>query len=87
MAVELCEQASPKRVLIHFVNYNAEETLENVQVKIRFKSGRPSRVRLLSPDPAGDKSLKIRGKDGQYSFTLPKLKIYAVAVIEGASVQ
>jgi len=87
VAVELCEQASPKRVLIHFVNYNAEETLENVQVKIRFKSGRPSRVRLLSPDPAGDKSLKIRGKDGQYSFTLPKLKIYAVAVIEGASVQ
>jgi hypothetical protein len=87
VAIELCEQANPKRVLLHFVNYNAKEPIQNVAVKLQLASGKPSAVRVLSPDPAGERTLAIRKDADRWSFALPQLKVYAVAIIEEASVQ
>lgn len=83
VAIELRQQEQPRRVLIHFVNYNTSETISNIPVKLRIQGSHPSTVRLLSPDPAGEQSVSLREDGAIHLFTLLQLKVYAIAIIEG----
>jgi hypothetical protein len=83
VAVELCQQENPRRVLVHFVNYNTAEPISDLAVRLRSLSGSSSAVRFLSPDFPGEKPLTIRKEADGWAFTLPRLTIYGVAVLDG----
>jgi hypothetical protein len=85
VAVELCWQEDPQRVIVHLVNYDGAQQTGEIPVKLRLKSGNPTSARLLSPHPAGERSLPVRTEGGLCTFTCPPLKVYAIVVIEGAS--
>ena len=86
VALELRQQSEPQRVLVHLVNYNARQTVKNVAVKLRVKTGTPQSVRLLSPDPAVSQTLPFESTPQGCSFVVPELKIYAAVVIDGIGV-
>lgn len=85
VAVELCAQQNPRRVLVHLVNYAPASTLKDVRVQVRLKSGGPRTARMASPDLARDLSLPGAMDGDFWSCSLPELKVYAVIVIKGAS--
>ncbi|MBM3888883.1 MAG: hypothetical protein FJ388_07115 [Verrucomicrobia bacterium] len=84
VAAELCQQENPRRVLVHFVNYNTAEPVSDISVKLRSISSDPSSARLLSPDLPDEKPLTIRKEGNGWAFTLPRLTIYGVVVLDGA---
>jgi hypothetical protein len=86
VALELCRQSSPRRVLVHLVNYDAAHPIDNLRVSLRLKSGRPPAARLLSPDPAGEVQRPVGFDDGWLSVTVPRLKVYATLVFDDAGV-
>lgn len=85
VALELRQQAQPDRALVHLVNYHAEQTIEQVRVRLRLKSGAPRSVRLLSPDPATARPLPFDTTSDGCEFTVPQLKIYAAVIIDGVA--
>jgi hypothetical protein len=87
VALELCQQESPRRGIVHLVNYNAAETLEKIPLELRAASGQPTSARLLSPDGAAPRQLPVRLEMGRLRVTVPRLAIYAALVFDGVSVQ
>jgi hypothetical protein len=85
VALELCQQQKPRRVLVHLVNYDPAATLTNIPIKLRLKGSGPKSARLYSPDRAGSRSLPLNKTGDFWACTLPELKVYAVIVIKGAS--
>jgi hypothetical protein len=86
VALELRQQATPRRVLVHLVNYNARQTAKNTAVRLRVKTGSVKSVRLLSPDPAVSQTLHFEITPEGCSFVVPEWKVYAAVVIEGIGV-
>jgi hypothetical protein len=84
VAIELCQQENPPRVLVHLVNYDPAVMLKGIPVKLRLQSPGPRSARLLSPAPATNRSLRASNEGGLWTCTLPELKVYAVLVIKGA---
>ena len=84
VAVELCQQENPPRVLVHLVNYDPAATLKDIPVKLRLQSPGPKSARLLSPAPATNRSLRATREGNLWTCVLPELKVYAVIVINGA---
>ena len=84
VAVELCQQENPARVLVHLVNYDPAVTLRDIPLKLRLQSPGPKSARLLSPSPATNRTLRASNEGNLWSCTLPDLKVYAVLVIKGA---
>ncbi len=83
VALELRQQNAPRRVLVHLVNYNARQSVKNVTVKLRLKSGTVQSVRLMSPDPATCRAIPFEATSQGCSFVVPECKVYAAVVIEG----
>jgi hypothetical protein len=86
VALELRQQERPQRVLLHLVNYNTQQTIKNVAVKVRLKTGAPQSVRLVSPDPAASCAIPFEAAPQGCSFVIPELKVYAAVVIDGIGV-
>lgn len=87
VAVELCRQENPRRVMVHFVNYNPAEPAADIAVKLRGVSGQLSAVRLLAPDSPGETSLAIRKEADGWAFTVPRLTVYGIAVLDGVQME
>jgi hypothetical protein len=86
VALELRQQTKPQRVLVHLVNYNAQQTLKNIPVELRLKTGTPRSVRLLSPDPATSQAVPVESTPQGCRFVIPELKVYVAVLIEGIGV-
>jgi hypothetical protein len=86
VALELREQSKPQRVLVHLVNYNVKQPIKNVVVRLRVKSGAPTSVRLISPDPSVSGPIHFDSTPGECSFTIPELRLYAAVVVDGIGV-
>ena len=86
VALELRQQETPRRVLIHLVNYNARQTVKDTTVRLRVKTGSVKSVRFLSPDPSTSQSLHFETTADDCSFVVPEWKVYAAVVIEGIGV-
>jgi hypothetical protein len=84
VAIELCQQQHPRRVLVHLVNYDPAAALKGLPIRLRLKTPGPKSARILSPDRAGSSSLPAENQGGLWACTLPELKTYAVIVIKGA---
>jgi hypothetical protein len=84
VAVELCQQENPTRVLVHLVNYHPAVTLKDIPVKLRLKGPASKSARLLSPAPAINHSLRGSQQGNSWTCTLPELETYTVIVVNGA---
>lgn len=85
VALELCQQQEAGRVLVHLVNYNAEQTIQDVSLALRLTAGEPQSAQLLVPTEPQSQQLPVRFENGCYRLTVPQLKVYAVVVLEKAS--
>jgi hypothetical protein len=83
VAVELCRQEDPPRVLVHFVNYDPAAALKNIPVKLRLAGSAPKSARLLSPERAGARRLPLKPEGNFSACLLPELKVYGVLVLDG----
>ena len=89
VAIELCQQDNPQRVLVHLVNYDPSTPLKDIPVRLRLTPPVPPSARLLSPAaaPAGDRPLPVTTEAALSTFTVPDLQVYALIVLEGTSVR
>jgi len=81
VAVELCQQANPPRVLVHLVNYDPATPLKDIPIKLRLASPTAKTVRAYSPDRAGRRRLALKRDLDLCTCVLPELKVYAVLVV------
>jgi len=84
VAIELCQQENPRRVLVHLVNYDPAASLKDIPIKLRLAGPAPKSARAYSPDHAGSRYLALKHEGNVYSCVLPELKVYALIVIKGA---
>ena len=83
VAIELCRQKHPSRVLVHLVNYAAGTTLKNIPVTLRLRGAGPKSARVFSPDLGDSLTVRASQQGDLWTCTLPELKVYAVSVIKG----
>ena len=83
VAIELCRQKHPSRVLVHLVNYAAGTTLKNIPVTLRLRGAGPKSARVFSPDLGDSLTVRASQQGDLWTCTLPELKVYAVIVIKG----
>jgi hypothetical protein len=83
VAVELCQQEHPSRVLVHLVNY-APAALKDIPIKLRLAGSGPKSARVFSPESRSSRNLPATTEGGFWRCTLPELKVYAVVVVKGA---
>jgi hypothetical protein len=71
------------KFIVHFVNYS--DARENVEVKLNLegfaKAIDKNSITLLSPDAVPQKVEKVSVKGARIEFTIPKLDIYDIVVI------
>lgn len=75
--------ATPGRQLVHLVNFRPERPVANVKVSMRVPEGRSVRdVRIASPLLKEDETVTFTEKEKVISFTVPKVDVYDVAIVE-----
>jgi hypothetical protein len=84
LAIELCQQENPPRVLVHLVNYDPAVTLKNIPIRLRLAGPTPKSARMYSPDRPENRRLALKQDWDLCSCVLPELKVYAVVVINVA---
>jgi len=81
VAIELCQQENPPRILVHLVNYDPVASLKNIPIKLRLADPVSKSAHAYSPDHAGSRRLAMMKEWGLCTCVLPELKVYAVVVI------
>jgi len=83
VAVELCRQKHPSRVLVHLVNYAPGTPLKNIPVTLRLHGAGPKSARVFSPDLRDNLAVPATQQGDLWTCTLPELDVYAVLAIKG----
>jgi hypothetical protein len=83
VAIELCQQENPARVLVHLVNYEPTVALKDIPIRLRLAGPSPTSARALSPEHSGGRRLVLKQEGDFYVCVLPELRVYAVVVIKG----
>lgn len=74
---------SQGRKLLHLVNYDDAKPVNNVEVALQMPSGKlPQSVTWLSPDLKSSQTLSTQHKGSELCFTVPRLEVYGVVIIE-----
>ena len=84
VAVELCQQQNPPRVLVHLVYYDPAALLQNIPIKLRLTGHSLKSARVYSPDHAGSRGLVLQNELDLCTCVLPELKVYGVVVVNVA---
>jgi hypothetical protein len=80
LCAELTEQ--PGRRMVHLVNYRSDGPIEDVAVRVRLPAGQEAKsVVLASPEHERDLPAPFRQEAGTVSFTVPKVNVYEIAVL------
>jgi hypothetical protein len=81
--VQVTDQASPDRRLVHVVNHEYDQGfVEQKNLALAIPSVRaPARVTLASPDLDADRDLEFEFANGQVTLTLPSLLASATLVL------
>jgi hypothetical protein len=83
VAAELLKQKDTGKFMLHFVNYNANETCSDIGVDIRMPENKNGfTITLYSPDMKEPVSLSYKYADNKLSFTVPEIKKYDLIVIQ-----
>ena len=68
--------------MLHLVNYDEEHPVERVEIRLQLQSERRATVTVLSPDSGGSQTLAAEQRGAELRFTLPRLEVYSLVVIE-----
>ena len=82
VAMALYGRPGGRRVM-HLVNYDPQSPQRNVRVMVRNPGGGALRVTWLSPDGAVSAQLKGKQDGEELVFTVPRLDIYGLAILDG----
>ena len=82
LCAELTEQ--PGRRLVHLVNYRSDGPIRDIAVTLRIPPRTDAKaVKLASPDHEADITLPFQVEEtGGVTFTVPKIGVYEIAVVE-----
>lgn len=79
LCAELTEQ--PSRRLVHLVNYQTDNPMKDIAVRIALPKGRSAKsITLASPEHAADITVPFKQEAGFATFTVPAVGIYEIAV-------
>ena len=84
VTMELTEQETKDKMMLHLINYNynRNELVKDIKVSLRISGDKKVKdLILLSPDREGTESVPFTLKDGRIHFTVPKLQIYDLLVV------
>jgi hypothetical protein len=82
-------QPDEHRQVLHLINYDCGGLFDIIwpksQIDVRMKLTLPSisSITIISPDFTGEKDIPFTITDGYVDFTVPRLRIYDVAILEG----
>ena len=79
---EFLRQTTTGRVLVHLVNYDPLQPVQDITLRFDAATAGPRRsARFLSPDP-GAADAEVREADGTLQVTVPVLEAYGIVVVE-----
>ncbi|MGB7190099.1 MAG: hypothetical protein WBD10_08185 [Acidobacteriaceae bacterium] len=84
VAMNLVEQATKRRRIIHLVNYDAEKnpTVANISIRCATPQAKPAiEVRFYAPGTDGGKPIDFRVAGAEAVFTAPALHAYGMIVV------
>ena len=76
VAVELCQQQNPRRILIHLVNYDPAAPLKDIPIKLRLAGRAPGSAHAYSPEHPSRRRLALTRDWDLCACVLPELKVY-----------
>jgi hypothetical protein len=80
----LCSELTekPGRRLVHLVNYNADNPVKNILVRLFLPPGRRVKaITLVSPDRQSDLEESFQERNGLVTFGVPQVRIYEIAIV------
>jgi len=78
---ELTEQ--PGMRLVHLLNYNADNPVKNISIRLRLPSGRRAKtVTIVSPERRSELEAMFQERDGFVTFIVPQVGVYEIAVVQ-----
>jgi hypothetical protein len=81
VCMELTRQNS--RRFVHLVNYRPERPVQDVHVRLKLPVGdKVTKVNVATPQSRADESVPFTLEAGVLKFQLPRLNVYAIAVVE-----
>ena len=81
VCMELTRQNS--RRLVHLVNYRPERPVHNVGVRLKLPAdAKVAEVTVAAPQSQADESVPFTLEAGVLKFQVPRLDVYAIAVVE-----
>ena len=81
VCTELTRQTN--RVLVHMVNYNPDQPIDNINVQVRIPQGRrPETILVADPEQSTDIKVPFERDADLVRFTVPRLSVYAVASVQ-----
>jgi hypothetical protein len=71
-------------MIVHLINWNERETVNNVRVSLRVPGDRQvGKLKLISPDPETPATnVPFERKNDRVDFVVPKLVCYAIVLVE-----
>ncbi|MCK9413739.1 MAG: hypothetical protein M0Q53_15675 [Prolixibacteraceae bacterium] len=84
VAMELTASEKGDKIMLHLLNYKAQqkENVKDIKVILKVPQGkRVHDVNLLSPDKNINKKLLYEEKEGRVSFSVPDLEVYDLVVV------
>jgi len=82
VVAEYLFQKSPKRYLVHLINFLGRDDAPVIYLTMRLTTGeRVRKVEMMSPDPKGPPKFECRNEDGRIVVEILSLDLYAVVAI------
>jgi hypothetical protein len=83
VTMELAQQKHTNTWLLHLLNFDVKKPVENIPVQFRIPDGMGVQTATLqSPDDGVQRILTTSKKDGMLMFTIPKLEVYALVLLQ-----
>ena len=80
--IELTVNKSQPLVTLHFVNYENDQIVHGIAVRLKIPAGRSvEAIQWRSPDPQMSESLSWKEDDDSVVFSVPELKVYGLASV------
>jgi hypothetical protein len=84
LVANVVQQSMKQRLLIHLVNYNAQnvQAISSIDVKCQLPQGKtPREIKIVSPDEETPRALNFATQNSATLFTIPQVKVYSVVVV------
>ncbi|OAQ38021.1 hypothetical protein A5893_16795 [Pedobacter psychrophilus] len=84
VTMELTEKTDKSKLILHLVNFDYQKTSPaDIKVDVLITDRKKiQQIIMMSPDGAPDEKMAFKESDGHLAFTVPKLDVYTMIVIQ-----